>query len=1091
MDQNKIPIFFDNVSNRVIDDLKTTIRSGSKVDIAAASFSIYAYQLLKHELEQVEELNFLFTGEVFTSEKAQRESREFYIPRLNAERSLYGTDFEVKLRNELNQQAIAKECADWIRRKVKFKSNISGDHMMPFMSVENGDEQAAYTPLMNFTTADLGADRGHNAYSTTTKVYAPQARHFIETFDAVWNEDTRLADVTESVLENITAAYKENSPELIYFAALYNIFSEFLEDLNADFLPNEATGFKNSVVWSKLYDFQKDAVIGCISKLEKHNGCILADSVGLGKTFSALGVIKYYESRNKNVLVLVPKRLKDNWNTFKGNYKNNPLSEDRLRYDVLFHTDMSRERGDSNGIDLQNLNWGNYDLVVIDESHNFRNGESSTHRKDGDEYENRYQKLMNRIIRDGVKTKVLMLSATPVNNRFADLRNQLMLAAEGDSTQLDSSLKTNSPIEKIFRDASAAFKAWNELPPEERTTSTLLGMLHFDFFELLDSVTIARSRKHIERYYSLSDVGKFPTRLKPISERPELTDIEGVTFDEIFNRIDSLNMDVYTPMKHVFPSRLGNYVDLESAKGRSWANRETGRNVLMVTNMLKRLESSVYAFRKTSERMYDLIDSITDSIDRFQQGRGASTTVSQSNVTFTEYDEDPEEAEWTVGKDLKIDLADIDLVSWRMKLEEDKAILNELLAMITPVANEHDLKLERLLEIIRGKINNPINGDNKKVLVFTAFADTADYLYGELAQKIKDEFGLNSAVVTGTKNPAMTIPTSRLVKPEFNTILTLFSPKSKGRDVLFDNTDESPGEIDILFGTDCISEGQNLQDCDYLVNYDIHWNPVRIIQRFGRVDRIGSTNDAIQLTNFWPNISLDEYINLKARVEGRMRMVNLTATGNDNPIDEADNAELEYRKSQLEKIQNEVVDLEEMSGGVSIMDLGLNEFHLDLQELLKKYGEADALPFGIHAVARATEGTQPGVIFVLKNLNHGVNIDKQNRLHPFYLVYIADDGHVVVNHLQSKELLDRLRYFAKGRDQPDADMVAKFNAETNNGKDMSSYTERLTAAIQSVITTKDEADTDSLFSPGGTTALVSDIQGLDDFELINFLVIKG
>lgn len=1087
MSDDNSPVFFDNVSNRVIDDLKTTIRAGSKVDIAAASFSIYAYQLLKKELEQVEELNFLFTGEVFTSEKAQRESREFYIPRLNAERSLYGTDFEVKLRNELNQQAIAKECADWIRNKVTFKSNTSGEHMMPFMSVQDGDSTAAYTPLMNFTTADLGADRGHNAYSTTTKVYAPQAQHFIDTFESVWNDTDRLADVTESVLENITAAYKENAPELIYFAALYNIFSEFLRNLNEDYLPNEATGFKSSVVWSKLYDFQKDAVIGCISKLEKHNGCILADSVGLGKTFSALGVIKYYESRNKNVLVIVPKRLKDNWNTFKGNYKNNPVADDRLRYDVLFHTDMNRDRGDSNGIDLQNLNWGNYDLVVIDESHNFRNGESLSGRKSEDGYENRYQKLMNRIIRDGVKTKVLMLSATPVNNRFTDLRNQLMLAAEGDSTRLDASLSTENPVEKIFRDASAAFKVWNELPPEDRTTSALLEMLHFDFFELLDSVTIARSRKHIERYYSLSDVGKFPTRLKPISERPELTDIEGVTFDKIFNRIDSLNMDVYTPMRYVFPSKLGKYVDLESAKGRSWANRETGRNVLMVTNMLKRLESSVYAFRKTSERMYDLIDGITDNIDRFEQGRAVSSTVSQSDIAFDVYDEDPDEAEWTVGKDLKIDFADIDLVSWRAKLEEDKATLNELLAMITPIVDEHDLKLQRLLDIIRDKIHNPINDNNKKVLVFTAFADTADYLYGELANKIKDEFGLDSAVVTGTRNPAMTIPNSRQVKPEFNTILTLFSPKSKGRDVLFD---ENPGEIDILIGTDCISEGQNLQDCDYLINYDIHWNPVRIIQRFGRVDRIGSTNDVIQLANFWPNISLDEYINLKARVEGRMRMVNLTASGNDNPIDEADNAELEYRKSQLEKIQSEVVDLEDMSGGVSIMDLGLNEFHLDLQELLKKYGEADALPFGIHAVARATEDTPPGVIFVLKNVNHGVNIDKQNRLHPFYLVYITDDGRVAVNHLQSKELLNKLRHLGKGFDTPDSDMVAKFNTETNNGKDMSRYTDLLTNAIQSIITVKNEKDIDSIFRIGETTVLSNDVSGLDDFELINFLVIR-
>lgn len=1082
MDQTNIPKFFDNVTDRVIDDLKLTIRANSKVDIAAASFSIYAYQLLKKELEQVDELNFLFTGEVFTSEKAPRESREFYIPRLNAERSLYGTDFEIKLRNELNQQAIAKECADWIRSKVKFKSNTSGEYMMPFMSVRNGDEEMAYSPLMNFTTADLGADRGHNAYSTTTKVYAPQAKHFIDTFESVWNEDGKLADVTEAVLENITAAYKENPPELVYFMALYNIFSEFLEDLNADFLPNEATGFKQSQIWDKLYDFQKDAVIGCIAKLEKHNGCILADSVGLGKTFSALGVIKYYETRNKNVLVLCPKRLSDNWNTFKGNYKNNPIVGDRLRYDVLYHTDLNRESGESNGIDLFKLNWENYDLVVIDESHNFRNGASSTHRSEDEEYENRYQKLLSKVITQGVKTKVLMLSATPVNTRFADLRNQLMLAAEGDSNAFEGHLNTDNPVDKIFRDADAAFKAWGALDPEERTTPRLLEMLHFDFFELLDGVTIARSRKHIEKYYADANLGKFPERLKPTSHRPDLTDIEGIDFNEIFKRIDSLNMDIYTPLKYVHPSRIEKYVDITSAKGKSWANREAGRNVLMVTNLLKRIESSIYAFRLTATHIWELVDSTIDNIDRFEHGINQELVLEQADVS--DLDAEDSDGEWSVGKKFKVSLEDIDYVSWREKLVQDKKVLDELLSMIAPVVDEHDLKLQKLIDVLREKINNPINGDNKKVIIFTAFADTADYLYGELSDRLKEEFGINSAVVTGTRNPATTLPN---VQVDFNAILTLFSPRSKNRDALFP---QNPGDIDILIGTDCISEGQNLQDCDYLINYDIHWNPVRIIQRFGRIDRIGSVNDKIQLTNFWPNISLDEYINLKARVEGRMKLVNLTATGSDNPIDQADNAELEYRKRQLEKIQDEVVDIEDMNSGVSIMDLGLNEFHLDLQELLKKYGEADHLPYGIHALSRASEDAPSGAIFVLKNVNSGVNIDKQNRLHPFYLVYITDDGQVAVNHLQPKELLDRLRLLAKGKDQPDMDLVAKFNAETNDGKDMSNYTHLLTAAIQSMIITKEDADTDSLFSAGGTTALTGDIQGLDDFELINFLVVR-
>lgn len=1081
MSPDNTPKFFDNITERVIDDLKQTIRSGSKIDIAAASFSIYAYQLLKKELEQIEELNFLFTGEVFTSEKAQRESREFYIPRLNAERSLYGTDFEIKLRNELNQQAIAKECADWIRSKVKFKSNISGEQMNGFMSVKNGNEEAIYNPLMNFTTADLGADRGNNAYSTTFKVYAPQARNLIDTFESVWNDNNKITEVTDAVLENITAAYKENSPELIYFTALYNIFSEFLEDLNEDFMPKEATGFKNSQVWSKLYDFQRDAVMGCISKLEKHNGCILADSVGLGKTFSALGVIKYYESRNQNVLVLCPKRLSDNWNTFKGNYKNNPLVDDRLRYDVLYHTDLNRDRGESNGIDLFKLNWENYDLVVIDESHNFRNGESSTHRSE-EGYENRYQKLMNKVIRSGVQTKVLMLSATPVNNRFADLRNQLMLAAEGDSNAFDSTLDTKNPIDKIFREADAAFKTWAALEPDQRTTPRLLEMLHFDFFELLDSVTIARSRKHIEKYYSQSSIGKFPERLKPISRRPDLTDIDGVTFNAIYERIDALNMDIYTPLKFVYPSRIEKYVDINSAKGKSWANREQGRNVLMITNLLKRLESSIYAFRLTSQRIYDLIDSTIDTVDRFEQGRESIVELDQFDIS--DLDAEDSEGEWSVGKKFKIELEDIDYLAWRDQLYRDKAILDDLLGMILPVADRHDLKLGELVQVLHDKINNPINGNNKKIIIFTAFADTADYLYGELAVRLKNEFGINSAVVTGTRNPSTTLEN---VPAEFNTILTLFSPQSKNRDALFER---SPGDIDILIATDCISEGQNLQDCDYLINYDIHWNPVRIIQRFGRIDRIGSQNERIQLTNFWPNISLDEYINLKARVEGRMRIVNISSTGNDNPIDQADNAELEYRKRQLEKIQEEVVDIEDMNNGVSIMDLGLNEFHLDLQQLLKKYGTADHLPFGIHALANSTSDTPSGVIYVLKNINSGVNIDRQNRLHPFYLVYVADDGSVVVNHLQPKDLLDKLRLLSKGKDSPDTDLVARFNTETSNGKDMGKYSTLLSYAIESMISTKTIKDIDSLFVPGGTTALENEIIGLDQFELINFLVVK-
>lgn len=955
--------------------------------------------------------------------------------------------------------------------------------MLPFMNVENPEESVTYNPFANFTTAELGEDRGNNAYSTTMKVYAPLTEQYLNTFNQVWNDNDRLADVTDTVLENITAAYKENSPEFIYFVALYNIFSEFLEDIDDASLPNEAVGFKQSKVWNMLYNFQRDAVVGCITKLNRYGGCILADSVGLGKTFSALGVIKYFESRNQRVLVLCPKRLSDNWNTFKGNYKNNPLADDRLNYDVLYHTDLGRERGDSNGIDLSLINWGNYDLVVIDESHNFRNGEHSTHKSD-ENYENRYQKLIRKVIKSGVNTKVLMLSATPVNINFTDLKNQLMIASGGNEYELSGKLKTNSSLNKIFQDANNAFKTWPELEPEDRTTDKLLEMLSFDFFDLLDSVTIARSRKHIEKYYSETNLGTFPERLAPKSYRPDLTDLDDINFNTMFEYIDKLNLQIYTPLKFVLKSKLSKYVDLESSQGKSWENREAGRNVLMITNLLKRAESSVYAFRETVERLNNLIVGTINNIDRFDQGRTSNFNFADIMDDINEIDDDDNDSDYTVGKDLKIELGDIDHISWRRKLSEDHEVLEELLEKIRLITPEHDLKLLELEKVIKQKIENPINGNNKKIVIFTAFADTADYLYGEIAHILEEKYDLKTGIITGSRNPDTNCAG---VPKDFNSILTCFSPKSKNRGAF--GAALANKDIDILIATDCISEGQNLQDCDYLINYDIHWNPVRIIQRFGRVDRIGSDNKQIQLVNFWPNVTLDEYINLKARVENRTKLISITGAGGD--VLENTDPELEYRRDQLERLQKEVVDLEEMNSGVSIMDLGLNEFHMDLRELHKKYGDADCAPFGISATAGAIDGEAPaGVIYVLKNINSNVNIDKQNRLHPFYLVYISDSGEVFVDHLNPKSLLDKMRLLCKDKDAPIKDLVSSFNSETENGKKMDKYSELLSDSIRSIVTIKDEKDVASLFKAGGTTALTNQISGLDDFELINFLVVK-
>lgn len=1075
----------DNINNIVRDDLRETIKAGSKVSIAAAYFSIYAYAALKEELESIDEFRFIFTSPTFTTQKADKQKREFYIPRLDREKSLYGTEFEIRLRNELTQKAIAKECAEWIRAKATFKSYTEGGNMgNSFLSVSNNDEEYLYTPMDGFTTVNLGCERGDALFNYVNRIEADEAAHYLGRFDSIWCNQDCMEDVTDVIVNSIATAYNENSPEFIYFLTLYHVFSEFLEDISEDTLPNEATGFKESKVWNMLYDFQRDAVLAIINKLEKYNGCILADSVGLGKTFTALAVINYYENKNGRVLVLCPKKLAENWNTYKSNYTNNPIASDRLNYDVLFHTDLSREDGQSNGMDLSRVNWGNYDLVVIDESHNFRNGGAVY----GEEQrENRYLKLLNNVVRAGVKTKVLMLSATPVNNRFTDLRNQLELAYEGDSKQLDEKLNTKKPLEEIFRQAQAQFTIWSKLPVEERTTEKLLQSLDFDFFEILDSVTIARSRKHIEKYYNSEEIGTFPERLPPISRYPSLTDLpNAINYNEIFEQIAMLNLEIYRPSKYIFPSKLEKYQGERRGSGNNLTQtgREEGIRALMSVNLLKRLESSVYSFRLTLERIKKLINETIQSIEDYEE-KGICQLDLLEISNGSDFDmEDQNQDLFTVGRKVKIDLADMDYQSWRRELEQDSETLELLTSMVADITPEHDSKLQELLTMLSNKVEHPINGNNKKVLVFSAFSDTADYLYKHVSKSMKDQYGLNTAIITGTQDGKSTI---KGLKGTFNNILTCFSPHSKDKALLMPNNTD---EIDILIATDCISEGQNLQDCDYLVNYDIHWNPVRIIQRFGRIDRIGSQNERIQLVNFWPDMTLDEYINLKARVETRMKITVMTSTGDDDLLDPEEKGDLEYRKQQLEKLQTEVMDIEDISGGISIMDLGLNEFRLDLLEYVKDHEDLESKPLGMHSVVKATDELPEGVIFVLKNRNNGVNIDNLNRIHPFYMVYVTNDGEVVCDYLNPKKLLDDMRLLCRGHDEPIAKLCSIFNKETKDGKNMARVSKLLGDAIHSIINVKEESDIDSLFKAGGTSALVGEIHGLEDFELVSFLVVK-
>ena len=1087
----------DNKQKTLRDDLAAEIKKDSRISIAAATFSIYAFQELKKELKGVEELRFIFTSPTFIKEKQKKEKREFYIPKLNRERNLYGSEFEIKLRNQLSQKAIAKECAEWIRHKVHFKSNSSDERMPGMLNLEVRKESAdksneaiaySYYPFNDFTTADLGLTKGDAMFSITNRIATPMAESYLKTFDELWKDNSKFSDVTDRVLEYIETVYNENAPEYIYFITLYHIFNEFLEDISEDVLPNENVGFKKSVIWQKLFNFQRDAALACINKLEKYHGCILADSVGLGKTFTALAVIKYYELRNKSVLVLCPKKLNDNWISYKSNYINNPIAADRLNYDVFFHSDLTRDKGETNGMDLERVNWSNYDLLVIDESHNFRNGGNIDEDFDEEgEYdngingvntegrkENRYQRLMNRIIRGGTTTKVLMLSATPVNNRFNDLKNQLQLAYEGRANEFNDLLGEGKNIDEIFKNAQKAYNRWAKLSNKERTTERLQEELSFDFFELLDDVTIARSRSHIVKYYDTKDIGNFPKRLAPISRRPKLTDLnteaernKSLNFTDISEMLNQLNLAIYTPSLYIYESKKEQYeINVDGSNGLSIDGREKGIRNLMATNLLKRLESSVNSFRLTLTRIEERISKTIKAIDQYEE----------------ETDENP-----GIGKNARIQLGDMDWRSWRRALKSDLEILRLLLIMLKDITPEHDSKLQILIADLKEKFAHPINPGNKKVLIFTAFADTAEYLYDQLAERIKADTGMNVALITGNTEGKCTIPRFPL---SFNNILTYFSPISKDKASLKQALDE---DIDVLIATDCISEGQNLQDCDYLINYDIHWNPVRIIQRFGRIDRIGSKNSVIQLVNYWPDMELDQYIELKGRVENRMKATVLTSTGNENILQsssESEKDDLEYRKKQLQKLQHEVVDIEDMDTGINIMVLGLNEFRLDLLAYVKDNPDVEHAPCGMDAVVTHSNMAKPGVIYILKNRSNDVNIDHKNILHPFYMVYIGEDGEVICDHLHPKKLLDIMRHLCRGKSSPDKALCQLLNHETQDGRKMEHYSELLHQSIDSIIHVKEESDIDSLFSLGETTALKGEIKGLDDFELITFLVIK-
>lgn len=1094
--------------------LADIIKSDAQLSVVSAYFTIYAYKQLKDQLNQIKRLKFLFGEPRFIKgiDPSKTNRRDFKIE---------DDKIVIPIESRMTQKATAKECSEWIRGRVEIKSMVKPNFLHgKFYLIENSNGvKEAIVGSSNFTVNGLGLGGSPNIELNMVIQDRRDSDDLKIWFDELWNDTTGLVeDVKEDVLKYLEQLYVENEPEFIYFKTLFHIFEIFLQDQEKGGLLTEKTGFFESEIWNMLYDFQKDGVKGAINKILKHNGCIIADSVGLGKTFEGLAVIKYFESLNYRVLVLCPKKLTANWTIYQASQNNalNPFTKDRFNYAVLYHTDLGRisGRSDANGIDLENFNWGAFDLIVIDESHNFRGNPLDKVKEDGAVRMNRAKWLMEKIIKSGIKTKVLLLSATPVNNSLRDLRNQISLITEGKNDALFETTQIKD-IALTLKSAQSHFTLWADHKKNpQRNVKQLLERLDSAFFKLLDELTIARSRKHIKSFYNIEAIGQFPERLKPKSIYPNI-DIKDrfFTYDALNKRILKYKLSVFNPSFYVNPEMKQKYAELAGKQVLAFTQEKREHYLIgmMKVNFLKRLESSIESFEISMDRTIQKIEKLERKIGEFLKSKTRSQE--EELATFQpdedELEEDGEEFEqWQVGKKLKFDLADLRLEEWLEDLRKDKEALNELYNTAVSITPERDAKLKELKEQIEGKIRQPINDGNKKVIIFTAFADTAQYLYDCLKEWSIHDLGLNIALVAGSATK------TTFGKNDFASILTNFSPRSKNRDKVRSMPQE--GEIDILIATDCISEGQNLQDGDYLVNYDIHWNPVRIIQRFGRIDRLGSKNSKIQLLNFWPTKDLDNYINLKERVEARMALVDVTATGEDNilnteQIEELVTEDLKYRNKQLKKLKEEVLDLEEMDESLSLTDFTLDDFRIELMNFIENNKKRlEEAPFGLYAVIPSPSGRHakhldlgrfsaaekdiisPGVVFCLKQKGDTEGNEEINPLQPYFLVYIREDGNVRFNYTNAKRILEIYRLMCQGRKEPFEELCEIFNTETEQGEEMGRHTQLLQQAIDEI---------SRVFKKRGNLKLKSDrgallvpkskqVNDMSSFELVTWLVIK-
>jgi Helicase conserved C-terminal domain/PLD-like domain/SNF2-related domain len=1081
---------------KVGDFLKASLKDGANLSFVSAYFTIYAYERLKEELHRVDRLNFLFGEPRFVKslDPDRTDKKSFKIE-----------DEKLSLSNRLQQKCLAKECADWITDKVAIRSIKQSNLLHGKMyHIDDDGRKKALVGSSNFTVSGLGYGANPNIELNLEVADDRDRDDLKEWFDEIWNNEELVEDVKDDVLNYLTQLYAENSPQFIYYKTLYHVFEKFLSDQRTGGLLDERTNFFDTKVWNALFEFQKDGVKGAINKILTHNGCIIADSVGLGKTFEALAVIKYFELLNLNVLVLCPKKLRENWTIYQASNPTdlNLFRDDRFFYTVLCHTDLSREGGKSGDIDLSTINWGNFGLVVIDESHNFRNNTKGKKDEEGRLIRiSRYERLMQDIIKSGMKTKVLMLSATPVNNNLRDIRNQIYFVTEDRDDAFRDSLHIRS-VADTLKNAQTVFTHWSK--QHNRDVRHLLEKLDSSFFKLLDELTIARSRRHIQKFYkeSIHKVGEFPTREKPISVY-SMIDLENqfISYDQLNLEIHNYKLSLFNPSAYILPKYKVHYEE-KDVRNFTQEGREHFLIGMMKVNFLKRLESSVSSFATSMQRTVDKIKSLEDKIARFKVNQ-----TKEGSLEFDElhlHDEDDVEMEdaWEVGGKIKIELQHLDLDRWLIDLAQDREQLAALHEEAGKVSVERDAKLADLKELIRSKVTNPtVNKDgkvNRKALVFTAFADTALYLYEAIKSWARNDLKVHIAMVSGGAVPNRTTFGAN----DYNHILTNFSPLAKNRDKIRSMPQEE--EIDILIATDCISEGQNLQDCDTLINYDIHWNPVRIIQRFGRIDRIGSRNKTVRLVNFWPTKDLDNYIALKDRVEARMALVDIAATSDDNLLQEEIRdlieGDLKYRDKQLKRLRDEVLDLEDVNDGVSLSEFTLDDFRIELANYIEANRKAlDDAPLGLYAVVPPpTDGAaaqigRPGVIFCLKQVGDTSGNEQVNPLQPCYLVYVRDDGEVRFNFTQAKHVLELFRAAASGYTTAFESLCDLFNGETCNGSDMNSYNSLLEKAVQAIKHTFKKRNISALFAgrDGRLVGKSKQVADVDDFELITWLVIKG